>query len=93
MKRLISFLLAVLLTVFCLPASAFAGNQKGNDPIILISGFMCSQLYLNLGEENAEKVWGLSTDAVFERRPGAGLSGGEVRAYDPGRPGGVPPPQ
>lgn len=67
MKRLISFLLAVLLTVFCLPVSAFAGNQKGNDPIILISGFMCSQLYLNLGEENEEKVWGLSTDAVFER--------------------------
>lgn len=64
---MLSFLLAAVMITSCFLNQAFADNQKDNDPIILISGFMCSQLYLNFGEENEEKIWGPDTDVIFER--------------------------
>lgn len=53
--------------ISCFSAYGFANEEKANDPIILISGFMCSQLFLNFGEENEEKLWGPSTDTIFDR--------------------------
>lgn len=67
MKRLVSFLLAAVMIMSCFFAQGFAKDEKANDPIILISGFMCSQLYCNFGKENEEKLWGPGADAVFDR--------------------------
>lgn len=70
MKRILSFLLAAVMIISCLSVNAFAKSEKENDPIILISGFMCSQLYLNFGKENEEKIWGPSADIIFDRVKG-----------------------
>lgn len=64
---MLTFLLAAVMIISCLPVQAFANVRKDNAPIILISGFMCSQLYLNFGEENEEKVWGPSAEVIFDR--------------------------
>ena len=87
---MLSFLLAAVIIISCSYVQSFAGNEKDNDPIILISGFMCSQLYLNFGEENEEKVWGPSTDLLLDRikndlpqiaKSLAGLLKGEKRKF------------
>lgn len=65
MKKIISVLLCVISVISLINAEAFAAEK--NTPTILISGFMCSQLYLDFGEENQKKVWGIETDDVLDR--------------------------
>ncbi len=66
MKKAISLILSIVLFVscFCIGASA---EDKSDDPIILISGFLCSQLYYEYGTENEEKLWRLDLDKVTDR--------------------------
>lgn len=63
MKRIVSFALSVIiaLSVF-IPVSA--NEYETHEPIILISGFMCSPLYRDYGLLNQTKVWGPEKSAV-----------------------------
>lgn len=65
MKKLICIVLCAALLVSCGCMEAFASNEK-NNPTILVSGFLCSQLYLNYGKENEEKVWGIDVNKVLD---------------------------
>lgn len=65
MKKIISVLICTLMAFSAVNAEAFA--VKKNIPTVLISGFMCSQLYLDFGEENQKKVWGIEADDVLGR--------------------------
>ena len=65
MKKVISIILSIVLIISCcIPAFA---NEKKQNPTILISGFLCSQLYLNYGEENEERIWKLDMSKVTDR--------------------------
>lgn len=90
MKRIVSFLLVAVMITIGSSVKAFANNTEDDDPIILISGFMCSQLYQNFGEKNEERIWGPSADAIFGvikddfpnfAKSLAGLVGGEKREF------------
>ena len=65
MKKIISVLICTVMAFSAINAEAFA--VKKNIPTVLISGFMCSQLYLDFGEENQKKVWGIEVGDVFGR--------------------------
>lgn len=67
LKRITSFLLATVMLISCFSLNGFAKEEKDNDPVILISGFMCSQLFLDFGGENQERIWGIGADAVLDR--------------------------
>lgn len=55
MKRILSVLVCVAIMLSCcLPAFA---EEKEDNPTILISGFLCSQLYLDYGTENEKSIW------------------------------------
>lgn len=64
MKRILSLLVCAAIVVSGCCAEAFASERP--DPVILISGFMCSQLFTDFGTENQKKVWGPSADKLFE---------------------------
>ncbi len=63
MKKIISLILAASLALSC-GVCATAAEKNDDNPTILISGFLCSQLYINFGKENEEKVWTLNMDKV-----------------------------
>ncbi len=67
MKRIIALIMSTVITVSCFSVGAYAHDDK-NDPIVLISGFMCSPLYYSYGTENEEKLWvpevGKITDTI-----------------------------
>lgn len=65
MKKVISILLCVAITVSCCVFGASASENK-DKPIILVSGFLCSQLFLNYGQQNEERVWILEPDKIFD---------------------------
>ena len=65
MKKIISILLCVAITVSCCVFGASASEKK-DKPIILVSGFLCSQLFLNYGQQNEERVWILEPDKIFD---------------------------
>ncbi len=70
MKKIISIVLcAVMIISCCMPAFA-TDIKKNNNPVILISGFLCSQLYMNYGEENEEKIWSLDLTKVTDQISG-----------------------
>lgn len=90
MKKAVAVLLliSVLFSSFCV--NSFATENKNDDPIILISGFLCSQLYKNYGTDEEEKVWMMDfrkiTDRVCEDLPRvlkdfAGLATGETESF------------
>lgn len=55
MKRFLCVLVCIALMLPCF-TTAFA-KEKEDNPTILISGFLCSQLYLDYGTENEESIW------------------------------------
>ena len=65
MKKIISILLCVAITVSCCVFGVSASEKK-DKPIILVSGFLCSQLFLNYGQQNEERVWILEPDKIFD---------------------------
>ncbi len=65
MKKLLSIILCAVIIFSGCGVSAFAARD--DCPIILISGFMCSQLFTDFGEENQEKIWGISAQSVTEK--------------------------
>lgn len=56
LKRILCFILCIAILFSCSTA-AFAAEKEEDNPTILISGFLCSQLYLNYGTENEESIW------------------------------------
>lgn len=56
MKRTVALILCITIIISCFTVGASA-TEKCDDPIILISGFLCSQLYYEYGTENEEKLW------------------------------------
>ncbi len=66
MKKIISLIVTAVILFSCFLIGANA-EEKNNDPIILISGFLCSQLYYEYGTENEEKLWVLELDKVTGR--------------------------
>ena len=66
MKRIIALFLSAAIVFACCTVGASAA-EKNDDPIVLISGFMCSQLYYEYGTENEEKLWLLEVDKITGR--------------------------
>lgn len=56
MKKFICIILSVLMITSGCFVTAFAEKEKDN-PTILISGFLCSQLYFDYGTENEKNIW------------------------------------
>lgn len=68
MKKAVALILCVLMLVSCCTIGAYAyDDNKNDDPIILISGFLCSQLYYEHGTEKEEKLWIPEFDAITGR--------------------------
>lgn len=61
MKRVLSVIVCFAVMLSCC-TTAFA-EEKEDNPTILISGFLCSQLYLDYGTENEESIW----EAIVKR--------------------------
>ena len=66
MKKIISLILTAVI-LFSSFSFAAAAEEKNDDPIVLISGFLCSQLFYEYGTENEEKLWVLELDKVTGR--------------------------
>ncbi len=66
MKKFISVLLCIVL-IFSLCIPAFANKKNKDEPVILISGFLCSQLYMNYGKNNEERIWKLDLSRITDR--------------------------
>ncbi|MBQ8015958.1 MAG: hypothetical protein IJ264_07230, partial [Clostridia bacterium] len=66
MKRLIGIIICAAMIVSCCSVGVSA-NEKDDDPIILISGFLCSQLFMNYGAENEEKVWVMAPSRITDK--------------------------
>ena len=62
LKRILCFLLCAAM-IFSFGNVAFAAEEKNDNPTILISGFLCSQLYLDYDTKNEKSIW----NAVLER--------------------------
>ncbi len=67
MKRIISVLICFSVVISCFGLGAHAENNKKSDPIILISGFLCSQLYMNYAADDEKKVWFFEADTIIDR--------------------------
>lgn len=67
LKRIIGILLCFAIIISCCVPAAFAKNNINEDPIILISGFLCTQLYKDYGTENEERVWLLDIGKITKR--------------------------
>ncbi|MBR2867676.1 MAG: hypothetical protein IKB88_01250 [Clostridia bacterium] len=65
MKKIISILLCVAIALSCCVSGASA-SEKNDKPVILISGFLCSQLFLNYNQTDEERVWILDPDKIFD---------------------------
>lgn len=57
MKKFICTVLCVLMIVSCCIVPSFATEKKNDNPVILISGFLCSQLYIDYGTESEMNIW------------------------------------
>lgn len=66
MKKLIGIILCIAMLIPCFTAGASA-SSKNDDPIILISGFLCSQLYKDYGTDTEEKVWVMDASKITDR--------------------------
>lgn len=64
MKKILSIILCMALLIGgCVTAHA----AEPDTPVILISGFMCSQLFTDFGTEEQQKIWGPDAGAIFDR--------------------------
>lgn len=66
MKKFISVLLCTAIIVSCC-AFGVSATEKNDKPTVLVSGFLCSQLFLNYNQPDEERIWRLDTDKVFDR--------------------------
>ncbi len=66
MKKMIAVFMCAVIIASCFSLDVHA-TDKNDDPIILISGFLCSQLYYEYGTENEEKLWLLEVDKITGR--------------------------
>lgn len=57
MKKLVSVVLCALIIASCCAVTSSASEKKTDNPTVLISGFLCSQLYLNYGTEKEMNIW------------------------------------
>ena len=64
MKKIISILLCIALLA---GGYVTASAAEPDTPVILISGFMCSQLFTDFGTEEQAKIWGPSTQAITDQ--------------------------
>lgn len=65
MKKIISMMLCTVMLISSCCLSAFAAEPES--PVILISGFMCSQLFTDFGTQEQEKVWGLNASSITDK--------------------------
>lgn len=56
MKKIICIILCISM-MFSFIVTAYAEEKDADNPTILISGFLCSQLYFDYGTENEENIW------------------------------------
>ncbi len=64
-KKFISLVICVLMIISTVCIDAYAAKQP--DPVILISGFMCSQLFTDYGTDLQKKVWGPDASAIISQ--------------------------
>lgn len=65
MKKILSLAVCLLIMISTFSIGVPAANQP--DPVILISGFMCSQLFTDFGTESQKKIWGPDVSAVISQ--------------------------
>lgn len=65
MKKFISLVMCIIITISSACIVAFAAKKP--DPVILISGFMCSQLFTDFGSDRQKKVWGPDVSAIISQ--------------------------
>lgn len=65
MKKFISIALCIIIIISSLCIGVFAAKKP--DPVILISGFMCSQLFTDFGTDSQKKVWGPDVSAIVSQ--------------------------
>lgn len=57
MKRFVCIALCALMIISCSFVPSFATEKKNDNPVVLISGFLCSQLYVDYGTEDEMNIW------------------------------------
>ena len=57
MKKFICTVLCALIVFSCCFVPSFASEKKNDNPTILISGFLCSQLYFNYNTDDEINIW------------------------------------
>ncbi len=57
MRKLVSAVLCVLVIFAACSVPSYASEKYDSNPIILVSGFLCSQLYLDYGTEDETNIW------------------------------------
>lgn len=65
MKKITAAVLCAVMMLQMLAVCASAEN-KNDDPIILVSGFLCSQLFKDYGTDSEEKVWVMKADKITD---------------------------
>lgn len=65
MKKIIALVLSIVIAVSCFSSAVYA-SENNDDPIVLISGFMCSPLYYEYGTEIEEKLWIPEADKILD---------------------------
>lgn len=65
MKRIISLAVCLLIMISTFSIDVSAAKQP--DPVILISGFMCSELFTDFGTDSQKKVWGPDVSAILSQ--------------------------
>lgn len=66
MKKLISVVLCAAIIMSCCVLGASATERRDN-PVILVSGFLCSQLFLNYNQPDEETIWRLDLGKVTDQ--------------------------
>ncbi len=66
MKKLLCIVLCVLMIVLSCFVPTYASEKKTDNPVILISGFLCSQLYLDYGTEDEMNIWKAILKKAFD---------------------------
>ena len=66
MKRFVCVLLCVFTVVSACFVPASASGKKNDNPVILVSGFLCSMLYVDYGTENEMNIWKAISKRAFD---------------------------
>lgn len=57
MKKALSFLMCVCIFASVFSVNASADEKKETVPTVLVSGFLCSKLFVDYGTENEQSIW------------------------------------